>query len=219
MKKTLLLLAATVLVACSQNSPDSAALEYPETARTDHTDDYHGTVVADPYRWLEDDVRESEDVANWVDAQNKVTFDYLEGIEEREAIRARLEALWNFERFGSPVKEGGRYYFSHNDGLKNQDVIYTQDSLDDEPRVVIDPNTWSEDGTVAMAGYYPSPDGRYVAYLVQDSGSDWRIARVLDLGSGELLDDELEWLKFTALAWRKDDSRKPKAATSSSRST
>ncbi len=206
MKNITLLLLASALVACSQSGPESTGLEYPGTARVDHTDDYHGTAVADPYRWLEDDVRESDDVKAWVDAQNEVTFAYLDTIDERDAIRERLEALWNYERYGLPRKEGGRYFYTYNDGLQNQNVVYTQKTLDDEPKLLIDPNSWSDDGTVAMSGFSPSPDGRYVAYLVQDAGSDWRIARVLDIETGELLADELEWLKFTSLSWKKDGS-------------
>ena len=205
---TLLLLATLALVACGKGSfaPETANIQYPETERSDHTDTHHDTVVADPYRWLEADVRESEAVKQWVDRQNEVTFAYLETIEEREPIRARLEELWNFERYGLPGKEGGRYFYSYNDGLQNQNVIYTQATLQDEPQLLIDPNTWSDDGTIALSSYFPSPDGKYFAYLVQDGGSDWRTARVMDLESGEVMDDKLEWLKFTGLAWAADGS-------------
>ena len=203
-----LLLATLALAACGNGAsdPDSASIEYPVTEGSDHSDTYHGTVVADPYRWLEDDVRESDAVKQWVDRQNEVTFAYLETIEEREPIRARLEELWNFERFGLPRKEGGRYFYSHNGGLQNQSVIFTQASLDDEPELLIDPNIWSDDGTIALASYFPSPDGKHFAYLVQESGSDWRSAKIMNLDSGEVLDDELLWLKFTALAWAADGS-------------
>ena len=184
----------------------STPLEYPMTESVEHVDTYHGVEVADPYRWLEDDVRESEAVKRWVDAQNEVTFAYLAEIPEREAIRRRLTELWDYERYGLPAKEGGRYFYSYNDGLQNQDVVYTQATLDEEPRLLIDPNAWSEDGTVALASYHPSPTGMHVAYLVQDGGSDWRVARVLEVDSGEELDDRLEWLKFTTLAWAADGS-------------
>jgi prolyl oligopeptidase len=197
-----------LLAACgpAETGTQQVGIEYPQTATGDVIDNYHGVNVADPYRWLEDDVRESEDVKNWIDAQNAVTFAYLESIEERELIKKRLTELWDFERFGMPNKEGGRYYYSYNDGLQNQDVIFVQSSLDDETTLLIDPNTWSDDGTVALASYYPSPDGRHVAYLVQDGGSDWRQARVMDVETGKVLDDELEWLKFTGLAWAGDAS-------------
>ncbi|MDH3439409.1 MAG: prolyl oligopeptidase family serine peptidase, partial [Gammaproteobacteria bacterium] len=152
------------------------------------------------------DVRESEDVSNWVEAQNAVTFDYLATIEERALIEKRLTELWDYERYSLPSKEGGRYFYSYNNGLQNQSVIYTQESLDDEPELLIDPNTWSDDGTVALASFSPSPDGKHVAYLVQDGGSDWRIGEVLNIESGEKLDDRLEWLKFTGLSWAGDSS-------------
>ena len=193
-----------VLSACGGSEPEPVAIDYPTTATIDHVDTYHGINVADPYRWLEDDVRESGEVENWVDAQNAVTFEYLDSIEERDIIKKRLTELWDFERFGMPNKEGGRYYYSYNDGLQNQDVIYVQSSLDDEATLLIDPNTWSDDGTIAMSSYYPRPDGRHVAYLVQDGCSDCRTAQVMDVETGKVLDDELEWLKFTGLAWAGD---------------
>lgn len=193
-------------MACSKREPESTTIHYPETLKTDHTDTYHGTTVADPYRWLEDDVRESDAVRQWVDKQNETTFAYLGTIEERDAIRHRLEALWNYERYGLPVKQGGRYFYSYNDGLQNQSVILVQASLEDTPRLLVDPNGWSDDGTVAMASYHPSPDGRYFAYLVQEAGSDWRTAKVMDLESGELLEDTVDWLKYTGLSWARDGS-------------
>jgi len=214
MNRQLFVLIPTMLVLAScgsdKSGPEavskSANVEYPDTVRTDHTDTYHDTVVADPYRWLEDDVRESEDVKNWVDSQNEVTFAYLESIEEREAIRARLETLWDFDRYGLPEKKGGRYFYSFNDGLQNQSVIYTQKTLEDEPQLLVDPNTWSDDGTIALSSYYPGPNGKHFAYLIQESGSDWRSVGVMDIESGEVLSDKLEWLKFTMLAWKADGS-------------
>jgi prolyl oligopeptidase len=193
---------------CARDDGETAEprIDHPETLRVEHTDRYHGITVADPYRWLEEDVRESERVRQWVEAQNEITFGYLASIPQREAIEARLTELWDYERFGLPAKEGGRYYYSYNDGLMNQEVIYTQETLDAPARLLIDPNAWSEDGTVALAGFYPSPDGQHVAYLVQDAGSDWNTARVLDVSSGEQLGDNLQWLKFTGLAWAKDGS-------------
>ncbi len=177
---------------------------YPETRRIDHVDVYHGVEVADPYRWLENDVREAEDVAAWVAEQNKVTFAHLESIPEREAIRKRLTELWNFERFTYYVKAGGRYYFTKNDGLQNQYVLYRMDSLDDEPQVLIDPNTWSEDGTIALTGSVFSDDGRHVAYGRAESGSDWQTIRVMEIESGEVLEDEIKWVKFSTPSWTED---------------
>lgn len=179
---------------------------YPETAQVNQTDDYHGTVVADPYRWLEDDVRESEAVANWVKAQNEVTFAYLETIPERKKIKERLTTLWDYEKYGVPFREGGKIFYFRNDGLQNQSALYRQDSLDSEPTLLIDPNTFSEDGTVALADVEISPDGRYAAMAIQDGGSDWRTVRVLDIETGEELDEKIEWVKFSTLAWAANSS-------------
>ncbi|MBT8075705.1 MAG: prolyl oligopeptidase family serine peptidase [Gammaproteobacteria bacterium] len=179
---------------------------YPETAKIDQSDDYHGTTVEDPYRWLEDDVRESSEVADWVAAQNEVTFAYLETIPEREKIKERLTSLWDYEKFGVPFREGGKIFYFRNDGLQNQSVLYSQDSFDAEPGLVIDPNTFSEDGTVALADVEISPDGRYAAMAIQDGGSDWRTVRILDIKTLEELDDKLEWVKFSSLAWAADSS-------------
>ncbi len=193
-----------LLAACGQEEP--VALNYPDSATVDHVDTYHGVDVADPYRWLENDIREDKDVSRWVESQNEVTFAYLATIPERERIKKRMTELWDFARYSLPSKKGGRYFFSNNDGLQNQSVVYTQAHLDADPRLLIDPNTWSDDGTVALAGYVPSNDGSHIAYLVQDGGSDWREAKVLDVASGETLDDRLEWLKFTGLSWAGDGS-------------
>jgi len=180
------------------------ALAYPPSSRGDTVDTYHGTKVADPYRWLEDDVRESAEVADWVGAQNAVTETYVETLATREHFEQRLAALWNYERFGLPTQRGGRYFYSRNDGLQNQALLYVREGLDGEPRVLIDPNQWAEDGTVSLAQWVPSPDGRRLAYGIQDGGSDWRTWRVLDVESGQVLADELEWLKFTSAAWDSD---------------
>jgi len=205
-KYWLALLTTTLIVACSrEDSGDVAAnIDYPETTTVEHVDDYHGNEIADPFRWLEDDVRESEAVKGWVDAQNDVTFAYLATIPERELIANRMRELWDYERFSLPRKAGGRYFYGYNDGLQNQNVLYTQTSLDAEPQLLIDPNTWSDDGTVALAGYWLSKDGSHIAYTIQDGGSDWREARVLNVDSGAVLDDHLKWLKFTGLSWTAD---------------
>ncbi len=204
----LLLTTLTLFAACSRNDAGDAyaTIVYPETMTVDHVDDYHGSEIADPFRWLEDDVRESEAVKSWVDAQNEVTFAYLATIPERQLIAKRMRELWDYERFSLPRKAGGRYFYSYNNGLQNQNVLYTQSSLDADAELLIDPNTWSDDGTVALAGYWPSKDGKYIAYTIQDGGSDWREARVLNVETGDVLDDYLEWLKFTGLSWVADGS-------------
>ena len=178
--------------------------QYPATKKVDHKDTYHGVEVADPYRWLETDVRESKDVESWINAENKVTFDYLQGLPYRSAIKKRLTDMWNFRKFGVPTKEGGRYYYVENNGLQNQYVLYVQDSLADAPRVLIDPNTWSKDGTVALAGKHFSDDGRYLAYGVAEAGSDWNTWRVIEIDTGRVLPDEIKWAKFSSAAWTKD---------------
>jgi prolyl oligopeptidase len=152
------------------------AVEYPATATVQHVDTYHGVDVADPYRWLEDDVRESDAVQEWVEAQNEVTFAYLASIPERDVIEERLKELWDYERYGMPVKEGGRYYYSYNNGLQNQNVIYTQADLDVEPELLIDPNSWSDDGTVALAP-------RRTARSLPGAGRRLRLAHSTHYGS------------------------------------
>ncbi|MHC5081739.1 MAG: prolyl oligopeptidase family protein, partial [Planctomycetota bacterium] len=179
-------------------------LSYPESRRIDHVDEYHGRKVADPYRWLEEDVRTSKEVASWVAAQNEVTFAYLASIPEREKIRVRLTALWDYERYSAPSRHGSLYAFRKNDGLQNQSVLYVMDSLNGTPRVLIDPNTWSKDGTVSLGGTSFSEEGETLAYGVADAGSDWRTWRVMDVGSGKVLEDELKWVKFSRPAWMKD---------------
>lgn len=183
---------------------DDQQRTYPKTKRIDHRDDYHGVAVADPYRWLEDDVRKSSQVAEWVAEQNKLTFAYLHAIPQRKAIQKRLTELWNYERYSAPFKAGGRYFYSKNDGLQNQAVLYTLDTLDGEPRVLIDPNKWSKDGTVALTGLEVSDDGKYLAYGIAEAGSDWNTWHVLDVGSGKVLSDEVKWIKYSGASWTTD---------------
>lgn len=187
--------------AAPEDATAAFELDYPETKTVDQTDDFFGTSVADPYRWLEKDVRESEDVAEWVEAQNELTFAYLDTLDMREPVRKRMSELWDYEKFSLPTEEGGKYFFRRNDGLQNQYVFYVQEGLDGEPRVLIDPNEWAEDGATALAATSVSPEGKYVAYAIQDGGSDWRTVRVLDVESGATLDDTLDWVKFSGLAW------------------
>jgi prolyl oligopeptidase len=182
----------------------AAPIKYPETKRVDHVDTYHGTTVPDPYRWLEDDVRKSKEVADWVEAQNKVTQEYLKALPDRDRINKRLTELWNYEKYSSPSKVAGKYYFSKNDGLQNQSVLYVMDKLDGEPRVLIDPNTWSKDGTIALSGTSFSEDGKYLAYGVAEAGSDWNTWKVMDLDTAKPLDDTLKWVKFSGTSWTRD---------------
>ncbi len=183
---------------------EDAPAQYPETRQVEQSDDYHGTAVGDPYRWLETDVRESAEVADWVSRQNAVTFDYLRAIPEREDVRKRLEQLWNYEKQSAPFKKGGRYYFIKNDGLQNQSVLYSRESLDAPAQVLLDPNSWSKDGTVALGGTAFSDDGNYVAYAVSEAGSDWRTWRVMEIATRTVLPDELHWSKSSGAAWTKD---------------
>ncbi|MBA7603881.1 Prolyl endopeptidase [subsurface metagenome] len=189
------------LVICIIQVASASRLEYPETQRIGHVDVYHGIEVIDTYRWLEEDVRESERVREWVNAQNKVTFEYLQSLPRREQIKKRLTELWDYEKYSIPRKAGGRYYIAKNDGLQNHHVIYVMDSLDGQRRVLLNPNKWSKDGTTALGGMSFSEDGRFVAYAIQDAGSDWRTWRVRDVETGKDLADTLNYLKFTGAAW------------------
>ena len=196
---------AGLFCSCANTKPDpvKSVLVYPVTAKTNQVDDYHGTLVADPYRWLEDD--NSPATKAWVEAENKVTFGFLETIPERAAIKQRLTQLWNYERFGTPTKEGGRYFLSHNSGLQNQSVLYTLSALDAKPVLLLDPNTLSSDGTVSLAGYRVSNDGNLMAYGLARAGSDWQEWRVRDVRTGMDLPDEIQWVKFSSASWTKDN--------------
>jgi len=175
---------------------------YPSAPQSDTVDDYHGTKVPDPYRPLEDP--DAEVTRAWVEAENKVTFAFLEGIPARQQLRDRLTKLWDFEKFTVPFHEGGRYFYTRNSGLQNQNVVYWATSLDAEAKVLIDPNTLTADGTVALAGMSISRDGKRAAYALADAGSDWITWRVRDVDTGRDLDDVIKWSKFSGAAWTKD---------------
>ncbi|WP_413171280.1 prolyl oligopeptidase family serine peptidase [Anabaena azotica] len=177
-------------------------ITYPTTEKSNQVDNYHGTVVADPYRALEDP--DSEATKAWVDAQNKITFNYLNQIPAREKIQQRLTKLWDYEKYGIPFKEGENYFYFKNDGLQNQSVLYTLPSLDAEPRVLLDPNTLSEDGTVALSGIEISENGQLLAYSLSTSGSDWQEWKVRNIQTGEDLQDYLKWIKFSGASWTHD---------------
>jgi prolyl oligopeptidase len=180
----------------------SAPLRYPVTRQSDQIDTYHGVTVADPYRWLEDP--DSQETRAWVESQNQVTFAYLEQIPQRQSLKDRLTQLWDYEKYGIPFRQGGRYFYFKNDGLQNQSVLYTLQTLDSEPRVLLDPNTLSEDGTVALSGLEISEDGQFLAYSLSHSGSDWQEWKVRQVETGEDLSDHLKWIKFSGVSWRKD---------------
>lgn len=192
---------ALALTACAFGQSDPA-LVYPKAKTVDQIDDYHGVKVADPYRWLED--TDSEDTHAWVEAENKLTFSYLDQIPYRGAIRERLLKLWNYERFTAPEQEGGRYFYLHNTGLQNQSVLFVTDSLNGEPRTLLDPNTLSSDGTVALAGMAITDDGKLMAYGTETSGSDWMEWHVRDVDTGRDLPDLIKWVKFSGASWTKD---------------
>lgn len=181
---------------------EAIELDYPDTRRDSAVvEDYHGTSIADPYRWLEDD--NSEETTAWVSEQNKVTQSFLSHIPFRDDVKDRLTSLWDYEKYGTPFKEAGQYYYFKNDGLQNQYVMYRQvEDGDDE--VILDPNKFSDDGTTSLAGMAFSKDGKYLAYMISEGGSDWRKAYVLDLETMDLLEDELQWIKFSGLSWAGD---------------
>ncbi len=198
--------ALLTLIACSpggeEPAPEEPALVYPEIARSEQVDDYFGVEVEDPYRWLED--LESEAAGQLVESQNALAQPYLEAIPLRARLIERMTELYGYERATAPVKRGGRYFFEANDGSQEQDVLMVADALDAEPRVLIDPNTLSQDATIALANWQPSPDGALVAWGVSDGGSDWKSWRVREVDSGRDLDDLVRHMKFSGAAWTPD---------------
>ena len=194
MKKLTYLLFLMCMIACSEKS-----IQYPVTRKTDVKDNYFGTEVKDPYRWLENDT--SQETAEWVKAENEVTFSYLEKLPYRNEIRQRLTDLLNYPKYGTPFKEAGKFFFFKNNGLQNQSVLYLTDSIGGEPRVLLDPNALSDDGTVALSGIDISEDGHYLAYKIARSGSDWNEIFAKDIETGKILEDHLMWVKFSGLSW------------------
>ncbi|MBC1236645.1 prolyl oligopeptidase family protein [Nostoc sp. 2RC] len=178
------------------------SLTYPSSHKSNQIDSYHGTVVTDPYRWLENP--DSPETRAWIESQNQVTFGYLGEIPARETIKQRLTKLWDYEKYSIPFKEGEQYFYFKNDGLQNQSVLYTLKSLDAEPRILLDPNKFSEDGTVALSGLSISEDGKLLAYGISTSGSDWQEWKVRDIETGEDLQDHLKWIKFSGASWTHD---------------
>jgi len=176
-------------------------LTYPETRQIDVVETQFGEAVADPYRWLENDVRSDKAVAQWVDQQNSLTRSYLDALPQQQWFAQKIRSLMNFERFGLPTKAGTRYFYTRNSGLQNQAQLFTREGLRGTPRLLLDPNGWAKDGATALDSWKPSQDGRYLLYSVQDGGSDWRTLKLLDVRSGQPMGDEIRWAKFTALAW------------------
>ena len=196
------ILAAVVVLTSAVAAQQVQTPVYPETRKTDQVDNYHGVSVADPYRWLEDDT--SAETAAWVEAQNKVTFPYLEKIPFRAQLRDRVIQLNDYEKFSAPSQKGPYFFFSRNSGLQNQSVLYIQKGLDGKPEVLIDPNTWSTDGTVRLSAFVPSKDAKYAVYGISRSGSDWQEYKVMELATKKTLSDTIEWVKVSTAAWQGD---------------
>ena len=197
-----LTLSAIAIAAVLATSAEAQTMTYPATRKVDQVDSYRDTTVADPYRWLEDD--NSADTKAWVASQNEVTDKFLAAMPQRLPTRRIYTELYNFERFGVPFNEGGRYFWSRNDGLQQQNVYYTAKSLKDTPVVALDPNTLSKDGTVALSGVAPSHDGKLLAYGIAGAGSDWQTWKVRDLATGQDLADKIDWVKFSGANWTSD---------------
>jgi prolyl oligopeptidase len=177
-------------------------MKYPPTIQCSVVDDYHGQAVADPYRWLED--LGSADTQSWIAAQNAVTLPYLEGLPQRAALLARLTQLWNYPRTGLPVAEAGQLYYRHNSGLQKQAPLYRRASLVAQPQLLLDPNTLSADGSISLADWRPSPDGRYVAYALSHGGADWAEVHVREIATGIDLPGVVRWYRFSTISWTKD---------------
>jgi prolyl oligopeptidase len=188
-----------LLASCSGEMSDKKAYAYPVTRKVDTIDTYFGMQVADPYRWLEDD--NSDSTKNWVDAQNALTQDYLSKIPFRDKIKKRLEEVWNFEKMSAPGLKGKRYFYSRNDGMQNQSVLYYKDGLNGPEKLLLDPNKLSADGTVSLGSTDISEDGKYLSYSISKGGSDWQEFYVMEIETGKVLDDHIKWAKFTGAAW------------------
>jgi prolyl oligopeptidase len=191
-----------MMISACNPGKETAISKYPVTKKVDTTDTYFGQTVADPYRWLEDD--KSTETAEWVKSQNDVTFGYLNTIPYRDKVKKRLEQLWNYPKYSAPFKNAGKYFFYKNDGLQNQYVLYIQKDLSSEAEVLLDPNSWTSDGTMALSSISVSKNGKYLAYSTSRSGSDWNTIKVMDLDTKQVLNDSINWVKFSGMAWKGD---------------
>ena len=200
---TATLVAALLIAGSLPAQTSSQPLTYPAAARGTQVDDYHGTSIADPYRWLED--VDAPATKSWVEAENRLTDSFLAAIPQRPAIKSRLTQLWNYARYSAPFKENDRYFYFQNTGLQNQSVLYVQAGRNSPPRVLLDPNTLSTDGTVALSGTEASDNGRYLAYSISTSGSDWQELHVRDVDTGRDLPDVVKWVKFSGISWTHDN--------------
>ncbi|MFM2358651.1 MAG: hypothetical protein RLY16_644 [Bacteroidota bacterium] len=203
MKQPLLAVAGLFATLILNGTMSEAQIKYPETKKVNQVDQYFGKEIADPYRWLEDD--NADDTKAWVVAQNEVTHQYLNAIPFRNAIKTRLEEMWNYTKFGSPFKKGDYYYYYKNDGLQNQSVLYRQLGLNGAPEVFIDPNSMSKDGTAAPGVPSFTHSAKYCAYLLAQSGSDWQEVFIMDVASKKLLTDKVQWVKFSGISWKGDE--------------
>lgn len=203
-----LLVFVLALTACAKPSPKPAAgsvaakFEYPLAARGNQLDIYHGVSVADPYRWLEN--TDAPETRTWIDAENRITQDFLQAVPERQRIQQRLSELWDYERFSAPIQENGQYFYLRNSGLQNQSVLFTTKSLNQEAKILLDPNTLSPDGTIALQGMVPSRDGKWLAYGLATAGSDWNEWKIRNVETGQDLPETLRFIKFSEVSWTPD---------------
>ena len=205
MRRGLILSLTTLILSSLPAVAAEPAIAYPPAQRRPTADVSFGVAVPDPYRWLEQDVRNAPDVRAWVDAENAVTSAYLARLPQRDAIKDRLTRLWNFEKYGVPRQEGGKIFYTHNNGLENQSELFVEES-GAQPRMLLDPNGWAKDGATALAEWSPSPDARHLVYAIQDGGTDWRTVKLLDVATGKDEADELHWIKTSEMSWLADGS-------------
>src|SRR5262249_12274027 len=188
-----------VLACGAALTAETSSLKYPQPRKGDTVDNYFGTKIADPYRWMED--LNSPELKQWVDAENAITFKYLDGLPLRDALKSRITELYNYPRVTAPHYVGRRYFYNRNTGLQKQSVVFTRETLNGPETVVLDPNQLSPDGTLALSFYVPSPDGQHIAYGQAEGGSDWSTFYVRELATGKQLSDQIKWVKFSGLAW------------------